>query len=903
MDWRRILGALTPEQRTAIDLASAWQRYRNTGGADDEDAFTAWLKAQYPAPPSRFPTSIPAAPMPEPTRASPPAAVDTESPRATQSPPETSPAAITTPEPASASPEHAAETAKLAEPSDLDTISLAATPAAALDAIAVAPVEVSLVLPARFAQQDDGMSTIFDPHGAAGEDMHARADTGYATLIDSEAATVVSARRDESDVQPPAPPSVSDAQQAAHFRYVLTAVAGKGGMGTVHVAKDTELLRFVALKQLHAGANAIASARTRFLREAQITAQLDHPNIVPVHALEVAPDGMPAYTMKLVNGKNFHALLDEARQAFEDGQKPNENLALAARIEHFLKACDAVAYAHDKGVIHRDLKPANLMLGRHNEVYVMDWGLCRALNHPDDAPADASVVMASADISGGASDTQVGDIVGTPKYMSPEQAQGRNRELDTRSDQCALGLVLFELVTLSAPYSGGNAYEVLVNAAAGKRRPVVHAYLGKRGVAADLAAIIERATAHSPNHRYTSVSEFAADLRRYLRGDAVRARPDSLWQRTQRAIGRHRQSVLTGILGLIALAAVAIGGLLWQNQRVFASERLREQRLLQLRDAIAEVSSDVQVRMVQLESVVENLSDSVAQITDFGQPVDTRFYLNRDFHDPARAPGDLVASATYGGRISVSQPVWTLPKGMTDDQAAPTIRKLASLQTFHREIYHRSAVMIRNRLIDVYAQTTSGSGDDADDNPLVAIAIGLSNGISSRYPGWDGLPDDYDPRQQPWYTVAEGTKSPQWSDPYLSATTHRTQLSVSVPMYQSDQRFLGVASALLNPDLMVRSLLEIKGIAGIRDVVLIDGNGHILASLNHTLPTSEGKSDAAIEVFPVPELLKRQKLHETGILETRLRGQPVVLAFDEVEPFDWNIVAIADPDALLTTKP
>src|SRR5262249_4406682 len=157
-----------------------------------------------------------------------------------------------------------------------------------------------------------------------------------------------------------------------------------------------------------------------------------------------------------------HTLLNEARDFHEASKAPDEAHSVSARLEHFLKVCDAIAYAHDKGVIHRDLKPANLMLGRHNEVYVMDWGLCRLLRAPEEMPAgEKSVVMSTPDVSGGASDTQVGDVVGTPKYMSPEQAQGRNRDLDARSDQCALGLILFEMVTLNTPYEGTTAYEVL----------------------------------------------------------------------------------------------------------------------------------------------------------------------------------------------------------------------------------------------------------------------------------------------------------------------------------------------------------------------------------------------------------------------------------------------------------
>ncbi|MGH8042675.1 MAG: serine/threonine-protein kinase, partial [Rudaea sp.] len=526
-----------------------------------------------------------------------------------------------------------------------------------------AQVEVSRILPARFAAMD------------------AR------TLNEAEAPTV---RAAGNASETPVPAGNAPAHE---FHYTMLGTAGAGGMGTVHIAKDTELLRRVALKQLNANADANAAARTRFLREAQITAQLDHPNIVPVHALEVAPGGAPAYTMKLVEGITFQALLNQARDFFASGKWPDERLSLASRLEHFLKICDAIAYAHDKGAIHRYLKPANLMLGRHNEVYVMDWGLCRILRLPDETPPDKSVVMSTPDISGSASETQIGDVVGTPKYMSPEQAQGRNHELDARSDQCALGLILYEMVTLNAPYEGRTAYEVLANAAVGKRRPIVHAYLRRR-IPRELRAIIERTTAFAPSDRYATVDEMAADLRRYLRGEAVLAQPDSAMQRAQRWIVRHRQAALNTVLGIIAAAAVVIGWLLWQNQHQFRVERLREQRLLGLSAAVSDVGDQVQLRFLQLEGGIENLADSVTQILAYGQDSTQRFYLLDDFRDPARAPADLVPSAVRAGRISLDWTVWLAPSGPPRAAALAQIRKLAALQDFLRTIYARSARMI-----------------------------------------------------------------------------------------------------------------------------------------------------------------------------------------------------------------
>ncbi len=724
-------------------------------------------------------------------------------------------------------------------------------------------------------------------------------ETITAAMFDTEAATVISAPLSArtSQVTATAATSTPNAVTNDEFHYQLLSIAGKGGMGTVHVARDTELLRRVALKQLNPEVGNAAALKQRFLREVQITAQLDHPHIVPVYALELAPGGTPAYTMKLVEGRTFHALLNETRDAYDNEQKPDEAHSLSARIEHFLKVCDAIAYAHDKGVIHRDLKPANLMLGRHNEVYVMDWGLCRLLRHADEPAAETSRINASPDVSGSASETQLGDVIGTPKYMSPEQAQGRNRDLDARSDQFALGLILYELVTLQSPYDGRTAYDVLINAAAGKRRSVTAIYPGQR-IPRELRAIIEHSTATSPDQRYANVADMAADLRRYLRGAAVHAKPDTLWQRMQRTIVRHRQGALIGLLTIIALSASSVGWLVWQNQRELEAAHQREHRILALRNALSHQAGAVQTRFLQLEGAVENLASSTEQILDYGIPGDARFYLLRDFHDVRNAPPDLIPSTIIDGKISLRFPVWTLPRGMNEKDALPTIRKLVALQSFRREIYRRSATLLESTDTDMYGAYSNQP--DTEKNPIIAVVLGLNNGIGSRYPGWDGLSEDYDPRQRPWYQLAQGKFGPQWGTPYLSTISHRSELPLSVPLYNRDQHFVGVLSALLLPDLLVHALLNLKDIPSVRGMYLLDADGHVLAATDKSLLGTEPLPDQdSLQQFPLPELLKQIKRGETGILETKALGQSDIIAFDNVEPLGWSLVVVADANQLL----
>jgi len=764
-------------------------------------------------------------------------------------------------------------------------------------------VEVSGVLPRRFAASaDPDAGELKSPAGVNSARAPA-SDPGRthridpnSSVADYEAETVI--MMPEVAQPPPDVETMSDEEATLHgFHYKVIGTAGRGGMGVVHIARDSELLRRVALKLIRPEASRASSTRLRFLREAQITAQLDHPNIVPVYALELAPGGTPAYTMKLVQGKTFLALIDEACGFFECKQRPDEARTLAARLEHFLKVCDAVAYAHDKGVIHRDLKPANLMLGAHNEVYVMDWGLCRALRA--DVGEIGSAGLPSPSEDSGPAQTELGVLIGTPRYMAPEQAQGRNDELDARSDQYALGLILQELATLTEAIGGKMPFDVLTNAAEGKRRAVAHAYLGARAIPRDLVAIIDKACAPDPVARYPSVVEFGADLRRYLRSEAVHARPDNVWRRTARAIGRHRQRVLTGILALVAVSATAIGLLLWQNQRQYQIQQVREQRLLQLRDSIDAVGNRVQTRMLQLEGGIENLAEAVAQSEEFGAPVQDRFYTLDEFRSAANAPPDLVPSADLGGRVSLNWAVWTLPSGMDRASALPTIRKLAALQPFRRELYRRTAVMIAKPGSDLYAAADADTIVGADGNAVNAIVIGLESGIASRFPGWDGMPEGYDPRERPWYVLAKGETGPQWGEPYFSKVTHRSELPVSVPLRNAAHEFLGVVSAQLAPDKLVRSLLAVSGEAAIRNIYLLDRSGHVLAAGGAQPVAPDGESDTAeAPLFPQPELLRRLNAHRTGIFEAPFAGSDTVFASSEIDPLGWSVVAVADPKVL-----
>jgi serine/threonine-protein kinase len=281
----------------------------------------------------------------------------------------------------------------------------------------------------------------------------------------------------------------------AHLR--LFRELGRGVSGRIHPALDRNLLRRVALKRLSKELAREPFYRDGFIAEAQMAGQLEHPNIVPVHELEISPEGVPYFTMKLVQGIDFRRWLRDPLRSPGSSERMQEGL------EIFLKVCDAIAYAHDRGVIHRDLKPENVMVGSFGQVYVMDWGLAR-LSKTRPASGERALMEAPGP-------------VGTPPYMAPEQARGIPAEMDERTDVFGLGAMLYQIITGKLPYGNGNVQEILVRASTGQTIPVEQA-LGRVSVAKRIVAIVNKAISKDPTDRYQSVLELAQDVRRFLRG-------------------------------------------------------------------------------------------------------------------------------------------------------------------------------------------------------------------------------------------------------------------------------------------------------------------------------------------------------------------------------------------------
>ncbi len=379
-------------------------------------------------------------------------------------------------------------------------------------------------------------------------------------------------------------------------RYIINRPLAQGGMGAVLDINDGDFQRKSAMKVIHARFANDPESLERFLEEAQITAQLEHPNIVPIHDVGVMSDGTLFYTMKMIHGDSLGTVVKRLKEQNEDYQAlwTNDHILLT-----FLKILDGMSFAHTRGVVHRDIKPDNIMVEHHGEVLVVDWGIAKVLELEqeisEDAQSLADIVNSLRD-ENAMSATQTGAAMGTPYYMPPEQALGKKNEIDARSDIYALGATLYEMLCQHRPIEVKNIHELIAAKTSGAFTPLNE---HNDTFNQDLVAIVHKAMEHKPENRYQNCEEFSEDIKRYLAGQAVIARKRNFIERVGAWVQAHKTQCIVAAV-MILLLGGGIGGTLYTQQQ----NRLGEaQALFTQAQADAQNATSVD----ELQSIKESL--------------------------------------------------------------------------------------------------------------------------------------------------------------------------------------------------------------------------------------------------------------------------------------------------------
>lgn len=398
-------------------------------------------------------------------------------------------------------------------------------------------------------------------------------------------------------------------QVSENRRFEILAEHARGGLGEVLLAQDLQLNRKVALKRIREKWAENQHAKSRFQLEAEITGRLEHPGVVPVYALGQRDDGEIYYAMRFIRGESLEAAAEKFHACSDSQTTDMRGPEFRNLLRRFVDVCNTIGYAHSRGIIHRDLKPANIMLGKYGETLVVDWGLAKQVGVEEERLLDAGESRILSDSGSGSAPTQFGSAVGTPQYMSPEQATGRLDRMGPLTDVFGLGATLYHLLTNQPPQQGDSVERILDRVEHGEfSRPCEVNPLIPR----PLEAICLKALAVRPTERYSSPTELSDDIDRWLSDEPVAVCRDSFVVRATRWVRKHQTfSATTAVAALLLI----VGGFVYsevqhtRDQREAQIQKEEQLRLTRIQDRLEATSPLVEQQMNsgRLESVISIL--------------------------------------------------------------------------------------------------------------------------------------------------------------------------------------------------------------------------------------------------------------------------------------------------------
>ena len=667
-------------------------------------------------------------------------------------------------------------------------------------------------------------------------------------------------------------------------RYSILEERARGGTATVSIARDKNLRRIVAIKSMKKDSEKKTELIDAFVSEAKVTAQLDHPSIIPIYGLTGDDENGVHLIMKLVNGKTLRDYLRNLVLNYRiRGIKVfDEDAMLRRRLELFLRVCDAIAYAHHRNIMHRDLKPENIMIGEYMEVFVMDWGLARIIPKEGEEPSEDEKMS------------------GTPRYFSPEALRGER--CDARADIFTLGLILQEITTLQFAVKGKDEKDCMEHIVGGELEPVTHLFGYK--IDKPLKAIIRKATAYRPEERYQSVNELSEDIRRYMGGLSTSALPEDIFTRTMRSLHRHRRGFLTFVTALLFGSAAITAYAIFRQLETTREMTLQRQSLNYIYNRTAVVARHLDITALHIQEQLSALSRIAAYLitynteSDEGKPPVFRPPMDQI----GKTEPGMFYSPYYKRMVSLDYGIRTMAPNSDPEQCKRFTAKVSPVITKMKNIVLGSKTGYRFDLEDYEKLKTDYLYNGF---PIRSVFIGSKCGVKLLYPWRGNYSRNIDPRQRDWYRNALGKTGSVWGKPYMDLdSVSGLSIPCSIQIFDLNGRFCGVAGLDVSVNQLTNSILD-KGNVGdyVLEKAVINNDGHVIFSTkseyyNKTFDPEKFHQDAEFKtpLYRTDEIRNRilKRGRDYGTIVVNEGEESTVYCYAYLEIFDMFYVVAAD---------